>query len=369
MARFQEDVGRVKDHLRAAILRAELPEGAPVQEEVLRSETGASVRAVKQALRDLSAEGLIRRKRHAGTRVSEKLPSIICAVLPPIRSVGIISAYAQPNAAQSEFIQTILKGVRSVLQQPANVLEIYNPPGASVGLDDIPTVDVESVKRTVQGLIAIEATGVRGLNDLVRVGIPVVAVDFNASDNIFDLVTIDHMQAGYLATLHLLGLGHRHIAYIGEGMDDYSTDPAWQYRLTGYLRAMAIRSGPTPPTWILDVRREARSIKRLLPDFYRAHQPTAYVLGSGGFAETVVSVMGEMGLQCPRDYSLVSADHSRKTVGNLRMAEAYASFEELGRTAVRLLASRLACRPMPTVQTILQVALIPGETTAPCKLP
>ena len=69
MARFQDDITRVKDHLRAAILRAELPEGTPVQEEVLRSETGASVRAVKQALRDLSAEGLLRRKRHAGTRV------------------------------------------------------------------------------------------------------------------------------------------------------------------------------------------------------------------------------------------------------------------------------------------------------------
>ena len=88
------------------------------------------------------------------------------------------------------------------------------------------------------------------------------------------------------------------------------------------------------------------------------------MLGSGGFADAAVKVLRELGLECPRDYSLVSADHSRKTVEKLRLAEAFCNFEELGRTAVRLLATRLACRPMPVVRSMQQSVFVPGETVA-----
>jgi LacI family transcriptional regulator len=288
-------------------------------------------------------------------------------VLPPVRSIGIITAYSQKYAAADDFFQTVLKGVRASLQAPAKLMEVYHPEGGSVGLDDLPAVDVEAAKRSVQGFISIEVTSTRGLNDLVRAGIPVAAVDFVAPDSQFDVISIDHQQSGFMATSHLLELGHRRIAYVGEAMSPYSTDPAWQERLTGYLRAMAVRAGPTPPAWILDVRRQPSNVTRLLADFHRTHKPTAYVLAAGGFADAAVKVLRELGLECPRDYSLASADHSERMVENLRLAEAFANFEELGRTAVRLLASRLACRPMPVVRSIQAPLFIPGETTAPLR--
>jgi hypothetical protein len=364
MSTFQVEVQRVKDYVRSAILRAELPEGAPVHEELLRNSTGASHRAVQEALRDLAREGLIWRKRHAGTKVSERLPSVICAVLPPVRSVGIVSAYNPGDFSSIEYCQDLVKGIRGAMQPPVNIVEYFKRADDRWGLDNLPAVDVETAKRSVQGLIAIEATDARALNDLVRMGLPLIAIDFWTRESLFDATTVDHIQAGFEATNHLLNLGHRRIAYIGEGATAYSSDPAWQDRLTGYLRAMAIRSGADSRTWILDVRRRIADVGERLPEFHRTHNPSAYVAGGGEVARVALQVLCKMGCQCPLDISIVSASYDLAIGGRPRISHVYVNYEEFGRSAVRLLASRLACRPMPPVRTTLQGVFVPADSTA-----
>lgn len=73
------------------------------------------------------------------------------------------------------------------------------------------------------------------LQSLAGVRTPMVIVDRELDGVDADLVRIDHEQGAFLATQHLLELGHHDIAYIGGPAETGVT----QLRLSGFRRAMA----------------------------------------------------------------------------------------------------------------------------------
>lgn len=316
---FSEQVQGVKDRLRAAIFRGELAAGSLVREEDLRRESGASVRAVRQALTDLSREGLIDRRRHVGTFVGKKR----------------------------------LAGKESGL------------PRISAHVGEAPALNLEGQAADIQGVIALEANHQAFLDGLVRAGRCVVAVDFCSARMTFDAVAVDHQEAGRQATEHLLAVGHRRIAFVGEGPNPHSSDPTWQDRLTGYLRAMAGAGGETPSAWILNIRREANRIAQLLPEFHERRRPTAYVACGGQIAENILQVLNARGCRCPREVSVVACDGELHKAAGMQLSCVRVDYEEFGRSAVLLLAARLTCRQMPPVRVTLPVEFKPGDTSGP----
>lgn len=358
-----EHVQQVKDHLRARIFRGELAEGTRIVEAEVRDETRASVRAVKQALRDLAREGLLRRTRHIGTFVSGDLPAAVCAVLPRVHSVAILTSYTQAHLAGALFAALMLQGIRDSLKPPCLLTTLTN--ARSTTVDDVPAVDVPAVKRSSQGLIALEANHDAILNDLVRGGLPVVAVDFWRQGHQFDVLHLDHEQAGYLATTHLMSLGHRRIAWVGEGVSRQSSDPSWQERLAGYLRAVAEGAGAQPQPLILEVGRADRYLAREWPAFYERYKPTACLTASFGFANALVAELDRSGLRCPEDLSIACAEGGWSLGQFERLSAVRVDYEQVGRAAVRLLASRLACSAMPPIRQVLPVEFVGRGTSRP----
>jgi DNA-binding LacI/PurR family transcriptional regulator len=288
------------------------------------------------------------------------------AKLPPVSSIGVISSRSEERFARDPYIGLLMKGIGMELSQPARIQNILHPEDHGWDIDELPPVDGERLKAEVQGLIATEANNAGFLNDLVRTGLPVTAVDFYAPHASFDIVMVDHQHAGYLATSHLLSIGYRRVGFIGEGPNAGSTDPTWQDRLTGYLRAMAEAGGETGGHWILNISRNSGQIARAMPGFHRRHRLTAYVLCSGTLLQGTVKALGTLGLSCPRDVSLVSADNAARKLGELDLSHARVVYELVGRTAVRMLASRLACRAMPAMRVLHPVSFRPGDT---CRQP
>lgn len=91
------------------------------------------------------------------------------------------------------------------------------------------------LEKRIDGLIVASAGGDSGLaQGLAGVKTPMVIVDRSLDGVDADLVRIDHEYGAYLATRHLLELGHRDIATIG---GPASTSVA-QMRLAGYCRAL-----------------------------------------------------------------------------------------------------------------------------------
>ncbi|WP_163027525.1 LacI family DNA-binding transcriptional regulator, partial [Pseudomonas viridiflava] len=102
------------------------------------------------------------------------------------------------------------------------------------------------LEKRVDGLIVssvgADASVAGGLAD---VRTPLVIVDRELESIEADTVRIDHEQGAYLATRHLLDLGHKRIACIGGPRNSTVAE----MRLAGYRRAMQEASVEIDPQW------------------------------------------------------------------------------------------------------------------------
>lgn len=357
------DVQQLKDHLRARIIRAELPEGARIHAEELRQATGATVRVVRQALNELAHEGLLQRRQRLGTFVSRGVARAGTSPLPAVRALAVVSSLRREALRATEFPRDALEGMETVMAQPRRIEFCTNYHPQSLSIHTLPPIETELLKSLVQGVIAIEANNVGALNELARAGLPVVALDFHHPEAAFDAVQADYEEAGFQAALHLIALGHRKLAFVGERANPNSNDPAWQQRMGGFFRATGWAGGETPRPLVLGGPRDPTHLERDLPGFHARHRPTAYVLASGSWAAELVRVLGLQGLECPRDYSLVCADPSSRVLGRLSFSYVRVDYMRAGKLAVQLIASRLACRAMPPVKVTIPVSIIPGNSS------
>lgn len=92
----------------------------------------------------------------------------------------------------------------------------------------------------VAGMIVIpHEEGTEGLGRIHAGGTPVVVVDRSVADS-GPVVCVDDVSGGRLAAEHLLGLGHRHLAFVG---DETLAGPVHQ-RLAGIQQAVDAAAGP-----------------------------------------------------------------------------------------------------------------------------
>ncbi|MCM5557522.1 substrate-binding domain-containing protein [Pleomorphomonas sp. JP5] len=107
---------------------------------------------------------------------------------------------------------------------------------------------------------------------------------------------------GYLATRHLLDLGHRRIGIIAG--PDYASSS--RGRLEGYRRAMAEANIAVDPAWVapssFDIDTGGAAAERLMTG---ANPPTAIFAINDNTAIGAMSKLTQMGLSVPEDVSLV----------------------------------------------------------------
>ena len=136
--------------------------------------------------------------------------------------------------------------------------------------------------------------------------VPAITVNSRLPDRVGSVILEDERGA-QMATDHLLGLGHRQIAFIS---GTYSHDTA-QRRKCGYLDAMA-RAGLTPdPAVVIDAGWEAdagaQAMRRLHDEaaLGRPGGPTAVVVASVNAAVGATSAALRLGLRVPEELSVV----------------------------------------------------------------
>lgn len=160
------------------------------------------------------------------------------------------------------------------------------------------------------GIVALQFSGEWPLADELRTeGIPLVVVSCWEEGS--DCVAVDDEAGVRLAVEHLLGLGHRRIAYLSSGLVEPKTDRA---RLDGYraaLRAAGVRTqGDLVVRWeepaYLSSDRELRhEAERLLAGRDR---PTAFVVSNDLVAIDLIETLEQMGLDVPGEVSVVGFD-------------------------------------------------------------
>ena len=160
--------------------------------------------------------------------------------------------------------------------------------------------------RRIDGLVILNG----GLTDAQIVEFsrrqPVVATGRRLQGHNLNAVRLDNVHGGYLATRHLLSLGHRHIAHIA-GPDDHS-DAVDRY--AGYVRAHEEFGVTVDPELVFqgdfNENGGALAMTRLL-DSGRSF--SAVFAGNDQSAMGAHMVLYRRGLRVPEDISLIGFDN------------------------------------------------------------
>jgi LacI family transcriptional regulator len=142
---------------------------------------------------------------------------------------------------------------------------------------------------------------------LVDAGMPIVLVDVHGDD--VPSVLTDDVEGGRLATEHLLGLGHRRIAFIGEDPANDLGFSATTKRERAYRACMATAGLDADPALVAycphdkELAREVAASLLALPD-----RPTAVFASSDVQALGVLAAAEAAGLRVPEHLSIVGYD-------------------------------------------------------------
>jgi LacI family transcriptional regulator len=220
------------------------------------------------------------------------------------------------------------------------------------------------LEKRVDGLIVSSVGGDNGLVEgLAGVRTPMVIVDRDLEHISADLVRIDHELGGYLATSHLLGLGHRHIACI---CGPAETSVA-RMRLAGYQRAMSEAGVDVPATWVVESDFTSPSGYSAAVRLLDHDRPTAIFAANDMVGFGVLRAAAERNIRVPADMSVIGFDDIQMsryvypaltTVGQSILA--------LGERAAEVLLRRIAApAATPIEQLIVAPSIVLRESTAP----
>jgi DNA-binding LacI/PurR family transcriptional regulator len=172
---------------------------------------------------------------------------------------------------------------------------------------EIEAVELLRAKRVDLVIVLSSRLGALYLEHLERIGAPVVLINSHSEDRgpyTFS-VTVDNRHGGYLATRHLLVLGHRRIAYIS-GQAHHSDD---RERLAGYRHALEEGGAEADPRLVILGDGDTSGGQRALPELW-AHspRPSAVFCYNDRTAIGLIHAARQAGMRLPDDLAIVGFD-------------------------------------------------------------
>jgi LacI family transcriptional regulator len=219
------------------------------------------------------------------------------------------------------------------------------------------------LEKRIDGLIVASAGGDSSLaQGLAGVRTPMVIVDRGLEGVDADLVRIDHEYGAYLATRHLLELGHRDIATISGP----ATTSVAQMRLSGFCRALKDAGVEVPRERMLESDFTSTGGYNAAAILLAQNPPSAIFAGNDMIGIGVLRAAAERNIRVPTQLSVIGFDDIQMsryvypaltTVGQ--------SILQLGEMAAEVLLRRIATPDLATEQRIVTPSIVVRESTAP----
>jgi LacI family transcriptional regulator len=195
-------------------------------------------------------------------------------------------------------------------------------------------------------------------------GIAVVEVDRRLASVACDAVVIDNERGGREATMHLVGLGHKRIGFLGVETD-WTSDAG---RLKGYRTALRNAGITFDPKLVVRIPLHSPDTEARIEALLDNGRPTGIFAANNTLAEQAWRVLRRRGLRIPTDISLVGFDD----VPWMEMVDPPITVVEqptleLGRCAARLLIRRLHGPELEPAVECLQPRLVVRGSTGPAR--
>ncbi|MBN1383911.1 MAG: LacI family DNA-binding transcriptional regulator [Elusimicrobia bacterium] len=212
--------------------------------------------------------------------------------------------------------------------------------------------------RTIGGLVLI-APGIKDRNAIMKIKrekIPFVVVNADLPDKNICCIDSDNMTGGYLATKHLIQLGHKRIGHIRGYTDSWN---ACQ-RLEGYKKALTENNIPIDKNLITTgYFTEEGGAKAMEQFFSRQNYPEAIFAGNDDMAIGAIRVIKKKGLSVPGDIAVVGYDDGvLASVVDPSLTTVKQSIYEIGKKAAQILAENMDNDKKTVRREILPVELV-----------
>lgn len=267
--------------------------------------------------------------------------------------IGILVWEIEPYSAE------VLKGAAQAVREAGYELVVYAAAGRAADrmgweLRYLPRLAGTLIDGAVLVTPTVESTP--GL-------MPVVAVDSHIGGEGLPAVDSDNLAGARLATDHLLGLGHRRIGFLGRPPRDLESA---HQREQGFRASLAVAGVPFDADLVraggygdTDVQDAARALLEL-PD-----RPTAIFAANDMSAIATVKVAFALGLDVPRDLSVVGFDNiPESALCRPPLTTVEQPLQLMGQRAVEMLLVLLAGDRLANPQLRLPTRLIERDSTA-----
>lgn len=199
---------------------------------------------------------------------------------------------------------------------------------------------------------------------LKQSGIPFVLLNEGYSENGFS-VTLDYLEAGYLAASHFIGSGHQEIAWVGGPLDSEMNRDG----LLGFVHALQANNHKIRKKRLVVTEPDKVSLYAAFESLMvLKKKPTAIVAASDSLAIQLVEFLQIAGLDVPKDISIIGIGNSTEAShpdNKLTSIGTSATNKELGKDAISLLLQSINGKNSELRNVKKKVELIERQTTKP----
>lgn len=161
-------------------------------------------------------------------------------------------------------------------------------------------------QKNADGIVFLRDISSELQSSIEKMGVPFVVVDSHRTNPDYPCVRSDNNLASYIATKHLLDLGHRRIAFIGmDRLPDF-----YVRTFLGYKRALSEFSVPIHPDWIQPDAYDENSAQQCMARILDCSEvPTAVFCASDLYAIGAMNYIQQHGYLVPHDFSICGIDN------------------------------------------------------------
>jgi DNA-binding LacI/PurR family transcriptional regulator len=203
------------------------------------------------------------------------------------------------------FVAEVVQGIEATAHDHGYTV-ILSSSGAAPERE-IAAVEMLRSKRVDAVIVTSSRIGALYLEHLERIGVPIVLINNHneQSGRYTFTVSVDNRHGGYLATEHLIRLGHRRIAYV-TARHDLSSD---QQRMLGYRQALAAAGIQPDPVLVVPGNGRADGGEQALEALTALDAPPSGVFCYNDMtAIGLITAARQAGLAVPRDLAVVGFD-------------------------------------------------------------
>lgn len=330
----------------------------PVTIEDIAKHLGLAVSTVSKALNNYS--DVSQKTKNRVLEVARELdyyPSAAARNLRRQRTDKIGFLFSYPITVISEYASRLITGAITSTEKDGYNLIIYPLRGNQLAR-------LNSIYRTreVDGVLLL---GTGRLEEAIllleRAAMPFVVVGRRVEHPSWSFVAPDDMGGALVVVRHLIGLGHKRIAYTTRpALGATSTD-----RLAGYKQALSEADIPFDKNLVVPTVVEPGSgYQAMITLLDLPNPPTAIFAIHDLVAIECLEASTDRGLRVPQDIAIAGFDNWRSSLlTSPPLTTVHSPLFEIGRRATEILLARVTDKNLPPVRQILPVELVARQST------